>query len=74
MADLKSVPIEEQVSILMQEVSRLNEEIINLHKHNEKQAKTMLSLFEVSKDAYLQLNDEITRVAKLRAEINLSLS
>jgi len=74
MANLKSVAIEDQVSVLMQEVSRLNEEIIKLHKYNEEQAKVMMSLVEVSKDAYLLLNEEITRVAKLRAEINPSLS
>jgi len=74
MADLKSVPIEEQLSILMQEVSRLNEEVVKLHKYNEEQSKIVMNLIDVTKTGYLQLSDEITRVAKLRAEINQSLS
>lgn len=74
MGNLKSIPLEEQVQILRQEVAVLNKEIINLHKFNEKQLNLISELVSVTKDSYLQLNDEITRVAKLRTEINTSLS
>lgn len=54
MGGLKTIPLSEQVNILMQEVSRL-------HKENIKIRQMMMEIVDATQQGFLMLNEDIIK-------------